>query len=159
MVSDCTANNELGRISKQAVVSYPCIFLEAMRKRRIASVMIAGTPGRIRTEELPNIGLKCSHYSILLGSTSVTAGKIIKEKLPHSIKTHRGVEVLLHAFSSSVLHGSERLALRLWRYTLEERDAGTHWRPDGPHVRSELYGEEKKSVLSEIEPQFAGWPA
>jgi hypothetical protein len=45
------------------------------------SVMIAGNPAETRTENLPNIGLKRSHYSILLDSTPVMAGKRVRKKV------------------------------------------------------------------------------
>jgi hypothetical protein len=60
------------------------------------------------------------------------ASKLVKLKSSLSltkyqaIKTYEEVEVKLHAFLTSALDGSEWLASRPGRFTLGEKDAGTH---------------------------------
>jgi hypothetical protein len=45
----------------------------------------------------------------------------------HAMKTHWGVEVYLHAFLTSALHGGEWSASRAGRFTPREKAPGTHW--------------------------------
>jgi hypothetical protein len=105
-------------------------------------------PGRVSNREPPEYKTKAFHYSILLGSKLVTAGKKIKEQLPHYQDMGKWRYSSLHS------HLMRYMKVSFMTPTLHprRRDAGTHWRPDGPHVRSEIYGEKKNLCFQKSNP-------